>query len=516
MSLFTSSAIVGSLTLLSRIFGFVRDMLIAFLLGAGAQTDAFFIAFKLPNFMRRLFAEGAFNSAFLPMFAGMLKTEGKEKSLIFASEVFSFLLMVLLILTVIALLCMPWIMLVLAPGFQDDPEKFDLTVSLTRITFPYLLFISLVCLLSGILNSLHRFAAVAAAPVLLNLSLIGGIVLIAPYTGAAYGLSIGVVIAGLTQLAWLIYFCQQQQMMPHLHWPQLTHRVRKLLVILGPAAIGAGVAQVNLLIDIILASHLDNAVSYLYYADRIYELPLGVIGIAVATALLPMLSKQIRAGEEDAASRSLNHSIMLVWMFGLPATAALLVIAEPVIHVIFEHGEFAETERLQVYPALIAYACGLPAFLLIKVLVASFYAAQDTKTPVKIASISVLVNLICNLILMRYWGHIGLAMATSVAGWLNAILLGYILHRRNRLRPDPFLMRFIAMTVLACLLMMLTLYGLELLLHEWLYGKLIYQIPAMLILVMTGGGVFFMLLFLTGVLSRTQLRGWFKTTSDTA
>ncbi len=516
MSLFTSSAIVGSLTLLSRVFGFVRDMLIAYVLGAGAQTDAFFIAFKLPNFMRRLFAEGAFNSAFLPMFAGMLKTEGRKTSLHFASETYAYLIMILIIVTVVAILLMPWIMLVLAPGFADDPDKFDLTVALTRITFPYILFISLVCLLSGILNSLGKFAAVAATPIMLNLSLIVGILCIAPYTGAAYGLAYGVVLAGITQFVWLVWFCRKEGMMPTLRRPRMTPDIKKLLYLIGPAAIGAGVAQVNLLIDIILASHLGNAVSFLYYADRIYELPLGVIGIAVATALLPLLSKQISAGDNEAAHTSLHHSIILTMLFGLPSAFALMVIADPVIRVIFEHGAFSTADRLATFPALIAYAIGLPAFLLVKIFAACFYAAQDTKTPVKIAIIGVLTNLILNLILMQYYQHVGLAMATSIAGWLNALLLGIALLRRDRLSlPVPYKI-MLAKLVIAAALMAMALdqayrYGII-----FFDGSLPIRIAALAALVILGCFVYFGVLILLRTIALAELKSWFRPAASTA
>lgn len=511
MSLLKSSAVVAAMTMLSRVFGFVRDVMIAFYLGAGVQTDAFFVAFKLPNFMRRLFAEGAFNSAFLPMFAGMLRTDGEEKAMGFASEAYSYLIAALVAVVTLSILFMPHLMWFLAPGFQEDSAKYELTVILTRISFPYLIFISLVCLLGGILNSFERFAAVAATPILLNACMILSVVLFSPAVGAAYALTWSLIFSGLAQFLWLAWFCKRRGIMPAFRRPRLTPQVKRLLVVIGPAALGAGVTQINSMVDMMIASLFDDAVSFLYYAERVYELPLGVIGIAVATALLPMLSKHVRAGESAAAIRSTNQAIMLVMFFGLPAAGALVAIAEPIVRVLFEHGEFNAADRRAVYPALIAFSCGLPAFLLVKIFASSFFAAQDTKTPVKIAVAAVAANIAGSLILMQFYRHVGLAMATSVAGWLNAVLLGAVLYRRDMLRVDRRLMVFHLKILLSVALMAAYLSVAAEYLADWITdtGGLRKYI-AMLLLVGGGGAVYAAGVMLLRAITFKEVGGWIK------
>ncbi len=437
MSLIKSSAIISSMTMLSRVFGFLRDVAVANVLGASWLSDAFFVAFKLPNFFRRLFAEGAFNAAFVPQFAGTLKERGRKDALELASEVLSVLLLALLALNALFLIGMPWILPLFAPGFLDAPDKLSLTIDLARICFPYILFISLVSLLSGILNSVERFAAVAATPVLLNFCLIGGLYGLSPYLDTpAHALAVSAFIAGIVQLVWLIWHCRRHHALPHLRLPRFTPRVKKLMILMAPAALGAGVAQINLLIDLILASHFDEGVSYLYYADRLNELPIGVIGVAVGTALLPLLSKQIRSGDVDQARRSINRAAELVLLFGIPAATALVILPEMIISVLYEHGAFTPEDTAATYTALIAYAAGLPAFVLIKVFAPGFFANEDTKTPFIIATICVGINLAFNLILMQYYAHVGLAMATSIAGWVNALLMAIVLYRRRFFLPD--------------------------------------------------------------------------------
>ncbi len=441
MSLVRSTTTIGGYTLISRVLGFLRDITIAQGLGASFLSDAFFVAFKLPNFLRRLFAEGAFNSAFVPLFAGMLATEGKEEAKRFSSEVMSFLVLILLIVTGIFIAIMPWAMYLLAPGFADDPTKFDLTVTLTRITFPYIIFISLVSLLGGILNSGDKFAAVAATPIIMNLCLIVIPTLIEPLTPTlAHGLAVAVMVSGIAQWLWLVRFCRRANMLPKLVRPKLTPGVKKLLVLIAPAALGAGVAQINLFIDLIIASQFDGGVSYLYYADRINELPLAVIGIAVGTALLPMLSRCVREGNMEKAYASQNRAIELALFLSLPAAVGLLVIAELVITVMFQRGAFGAAETLATYKALMAFALGLPAFILVKILAPGFYAHQDTKTPFKIATFCILVNLVFNLLLMVPLQHVGMALATSIAGWVNVGLMAFVLMKRKWLVVNPRLL----------------------------------------------------------------------------
>jgi len=450
MSLVKSTATIGVYTLLSRLLGFARDVTIASVLGASFRSDAFFVAFKLPNYLRRLFAEGAFNSAFVPMFAGQLAVDGHEKAHKFSSETMSFLLVILLIVTALFMIFMPELMVILAPGFSDDPAKFELTVTLTRITMPYIIFISLVSLLGGVLNSNDKFAAVAATPVIMNLCLIIIPYFIGPITpSGAHALAIAVLISGVAQWLWLVYFCGKRGMLPHLVRPRLTPDVKKLLVLIAPVALGAGVAQINLFIDTIIASYFGGGVSYLYYADRINELPLAVIGIAVGTALLPLLSRQIREGKHEEAFHSQNRAIVLSLLLSIPAAVALVTIAEPIITVMFQRGAFGSLETVATYKALIAFALGLPAFILAKIIAPSFYAHQDTKTPFKIAIFCIAVNLFFNLALMSSLRHVGMALATSIAGWVNVILMVIVLRRRSWLVFEKDLFLQIARILLA-------------------------------------------------------------------
>lgn len=437
MALLRAVSTIGGFTLLSRIFGFLRDILVARYLGAGGVSDAFLVAFKLPNFLRRLFAEGAFNAAFVPLFAGTLEEQGKAAANEVAEQIFSVLAWIVLLVVAFAEIFMPWIILAFAPGFNDDPQKFMLTVMLARICFPYILMIALITLLGGVLNSMHRFAAVAATPVLLNICLIAAMILLTPLMHtSAHALAVGVMAAGIVQFAWLVIACKKEGINLTLKWPKLTAPVRKLLRLAAPVALGAGVAQVNLLIDVILASMFSGAVSWLYYADRLNELPIGVIGVAVGTALLPMLTKTIRAGDKKEAVDKLNHALLLAMAFALPAAVALAVITQPLILTIYEHGKFSDADTAAVMPALVAYAAGLPAFIMVKVFAPGFYAREDTKTPVKIAILCVAVNIIGNLILMQYYQHVGLAMATSISAWLNAVLMGFVLLRREHFVPN--------------------------------------------------------------------------------
>lgn len=451
MALLRSIATVGSYTMISRLLGFARDILIAAMLGAGPVADAFFVAFKLPNFFRRLFAEGAFNAAFVPQFARHMGDGGRDGARRFAEEVLSVFVVTLFLFVTLLQIAMPLVMYGFAPGFVGDPERFDLAVELARITFPYLLFISLVSQLGGILNALSRFAAAAATPILLNLCLIAALVGLAPFTATpGHALAWGVAAAGAAQFVWLVVACNRAGFVLRLRCPRLTPRVKRLLWLMLPGAIGAGVVQVNLLIDVVIASLLPGgSVSYLYYADRVNQLPLGVIGVAVGTALLPLLSRQVRAGEDAAAQGSTNRAMEFAFLLTVPAAAALMVIAEPIVAVLFQRGAFGAGETAATAGALSAYCVGLPAYVLIKVLGPGFFAREDTSTPVKVAALCVVINLGLNLALMGPLLHVGIALATATSAWVNAALLAWLLMRRGYFRPDARLKRVAVRTLLA-------------------------------------------------------------------
>jgi putative peptidoglycan lipid II flippase len=508
MALFRSIATVGGYTMASRVLGFLRDVLVAAYLGAGPVADAFFVAFKFPNFFRRLFAEGAFNAAFVPMFAGKIATSGKQAAKAFAEDTLAVLLAVLLLLVVIIEASMPWFITVAAPGFVRDPEKFRLAVELTRITFPYLLFISLVSLQGGVLNSLDRFAAVAATPVLLNLCLIGGLLGLMPIApSAGHALAWGVALAGVAQFVWLAWFCARAGMGLSLPRPRLSPEVKRLLTLMLPAALGSGVVQVNLLIDIVLASLLPTgAVSYLYYADRIYELPLAVIGIAIGTAILPLLARQVRRGEDAAAVATQNRALEAALLLTLPAAAALVVLNEPIIAVLFERGAFRGPEVDATAAALAAYALGLPAYVLIKVLTPCFYAREDTRTPVKIAVLCVVVNTTVAAALMLVLAHVGIALATVISAWLNTVLLAFGLRSRGYFAPDTQLKRRVPRMVAATVIMAAALWGASLALAPWMLGTGYTRLASLMLMVVVGLVVYGAAAFATGAADLKEAR----------
>src|SRR6201994_1537524 len=459
---------VGGWTMLSRILGFARDMLIAAILGAGPIADAFFVALKLPNLFRRLFGEGAFNAAFIPAFAGLLHTEGAGAAKQFAEEAFAVMAFWLGFMTVLGEIFMPELMVVLAPGFAENPGKFALAVSLSRITFPYLVLICLAALVSGVLNGLEKFTAASASYVLFNIVSIACMLWMTPYVPTVgHALSWGVTISGIAQLGLLMVAVSRAGMALKIPRPRLTPQMRLLMRRMAPGLVGAGVTQLNLTVDVIIASLLPpGTVSVLYFADRVQQLPLGVIGTAVGTALLPMLSRQVRAGEAASAIGTLNRAIEYGLFLTLPAALALMVCAQPIMLVLFGRGAFdLESVRLSSQ-SLAAYALGLPAFVLVKVLAPAFFASGDTSTPVKIGVGSVALNLALNVAFMVPLAHIGPALATSMAAIFNAAGLAFVLKRRGHLSPNCYMRQRCMGMLGASLTMGLVLWGLRLVLFD--------------------------------------------------
>ena len=509
MRLLSAIATIGGYTLASRVLGFVRDILIAALLGAGPVADAFFVAFKLPNFFRRLFAEGAFAAAFIPHFTRILTEDGADAARHFCERVLSVLVVVLLVFCTAMQIAMPWAMYLFAPGFAADPDKFDLAVELARIAFPYLLFVSLVSQLGGVLNALDRFAAAAAAPILLNLSLILCLIGLAPKLDTpGHALAWGVFAAGVIQFLWLIEACRRAGVVFRLPRPRLTPPVKRLMAKILPGAIGAGVQQINLVIGVILASLLPTgAISYLYYADRIYQLPLGVIGIAVGTALLPLLSRQLREGDEAGGQASFNRALEFSLLLTLPAAAALIVMPGPIVAVLFERGAFDADATAATASALAAFALGLPAFVLVKVLAPGFFAREDVTTPVKIALVSVAANIALSAALLVPLQHVGLALATSAASWLNAFLLAFVLRRRGQFGMDSRLRRRLPRIALATVVMTAVLLaGLEAL-APLFAGTVLQRALALVLLIGAGKLVYAAAAFALGAVEIAEIRG---------
>ena len=450
---------VGGWTMASRVLGFARDMMIAALAGTGPVADAFFVALRVPNLFRRLFGEGAFNAAFVPEFSGVLATEGLEPAKRFAEQAIAVLAFWLVILTVLGELFMPQMMHLLAPGFMNVPGKAELTVTLARITFPYVLLICLAAVLSGVLNGLDRFAAAAAAPMLFNATSMAAMVLLSPYLPTiGHALSWGVTVSGVLQLALLAWAVRRAGMTLHIPRPRLTPHMRKLLARMGPGLLGAGVTQLNLAVDVIIVSLLPaGSASLLYYADRVNQLPLGVIGTAVGTAILPLLSRQARAGEAAQAQATLNRALEVSLALTLPAALALGVTGFPIMLTLFGRGEFgADAARLSAQ-ALAAYAFGLPAFVVVKVLVPAFFAHGDTSTPVRIGFIAIALNLAMNVAFMVPLRHMGPALATSLSALFNVIALGVMLARRGQLVIDRRLQVRLGRMALAALAMAVVL-----------------------------------------------------------
>ena len=424
--------VVGLATLLSRVFGFIRDMVVAGFFGAGLATDAFFVAFRIPNLLRRLFAEGSLTIAFIPVFTEYLKKRSKEEALELAGIAFTLLSIVLTLVSVAGILLSPWIVMVMAPGFTNVPDKYELTVFLTRLMFPYIFFISLVALCMGILNSLRHFAAPALAPVVLNICMIASVFALKDlFADPILSLAVGVMIGGALQLAMQFPFLRKvgARLKPNFHFSH--PGIRRIGLLMLPAVFGAAVYQVSIFINTILASLLPGgSVSYLYYADRVVQLPLGVFAIAVGTAALPSFSEQAAGEDYESLKKTISFSLRLILFVTIPAMAALVILRVPIISVLFQRGQFDVASTVFTAQALLYYAVGLWAFSCIRVVVSAFYALQDTRTPVKIAVVALVVNVVMGVALMFPMRHSGLALATSIASAVNIIALTVILRKK--------------------------------------------------------------------------------------
>lgn len=514
MSLLRAAGTIGVLTLASRIAGFARDMLLARLLGAGMAADAFNLAFKLPNIFRRLFAEGAFSAAFVPAYSQQLREGGPAGARRFASDVLGVFLPVLLLVTALAQVAMPALVWVMNGGgaFRAIPGKFELAVELTRLTFPYLLFISLTALLGGILNGLSRFAAAAAAPILLNLCLIGALLLVHDgeiMTSRALGIAVS--LAGMAQFLWLLAACARAGAAPRLGWPRLSPAVRRLGRVILPATFGAGIYQVSQFVDLFFASRLpQGSLSYLNYADRLNQLPLGVVGIAVGTAILPALSRHLAEDNAAAAQDLHNRAVELALLLTVPAAVALMLCATPITEAIYLGGRFSADDALWTARTLAALAAGLPAYVLLKVLTPGFYARADTATPMRVAAGALLLNILLNLLLIGPFKVAGLAMATAIAAWVNCVALAVILRRRGHYRTDVRLKRHVARILLAAAVMAVVVWLTCLGLRDWFSGPATGRIAAVAVLLAAGLASYFGVAIRLGVVSGADLAGRFR------
>ncbi|MDX2028516.1 MAG: murein biosynthesis integral membrane protein MurJ [Alphaproteobacteria bacterium] len=507
-SLFT----VSGLTILSRIGGFVRDTLTAIYLGAGPVADAFFVAQRLPNLFRSLFAEGAFSAAFVPLYTTEQERHGGKAAQRFAGHALALLLSVLVPFSILVMLFMPFVMKLLAPGFEDEPVKYQLAVDFSLITFPYLALISITALQGGVLNARGIFGPAAAAPIAFNIILIIGIFVAKFYHfHMGYTLAWSMLIAGVVQMLWLVISCWRAKASIPLTRPKLTEASRRLFRRIGPGALGAGAAQVNLFISTILASTLPTgAVSWLFYADRLNQLPLGIVGIAVATTLLPLLSRQVEAGREDNTRHYMSRAIEFCLLLGLPSTIGLTLAAQPIIQTLFEHGRFTHADTVVTSQALVAYALGIPAFLLVKVFSAGFFARHDTATPVKIAFIAMAVNVVASLILLGPLQHIGIALANSIAVWVNAILLFTQLRRRGKLGDKKLLGRMPRLLLCALGMGFLTFRLVEMTAPWFEAGSLVEHLTGLAFIIGGAGLSYALMLHFSGAMALQDIRHMLK------
>ncbi|MFK4811497.1 murein biosynthesis integral membrane protein MurJ [Devosia sp. ZW T5_3] len=462
MSLYRNFLSVGGLTLVSRIAGFARDALMAAVLGIGPAADAFNAAFRFPNLFRRLFAEGAFNTAFVPMFSTALETQGEEAAKLLASRIMSWLVAAILVVTIFAEIFMEPLMRVFVPGF-DDPEKLALTVYLSRIMFPYLACMSLMAAYAGILNTLGRFFASAFAPIILNIVNIAALVPLAilvleDKADIAFWVAIAMLLGGVAQLALVYGAVRRANFVPRLGIPWPNAEVRRFWLLAIPAILAGGITQINILVGTAIASSADNAISVLSYADRLYQLPLGIIGIAIGTVLLPELSRHLSAGRNAEAAQSQDQSLLLSMLLSMPAAAALAALSVPIVRVLFERGAFDASATVPVAEALVGYAWGLPAFVLIRVLQPGFFSRKDTITPTIFAGLSVLANIGISLWLFPSLQHVGIALATTISSWLNAVLLALFLARRGYFALPAASLRKHLLTIASSLVMAGVLY----------------------------------------------------------
>ena len=501
-----SSFVVSIGTMLSRVLGLVRDVVLANLLGAAPNADAFFVAFKIPNFLRRLFAEGAFSQAFVPVLTETREQGSHEAVRHLVDRVAGVLGGSLFVLTALAMVMAPWVALIFAPGFSRDVAKLALTADLIVWTFPYLLLISLTGFCGAILNTYGRFAVPAYTPVLLNLSLITAAVVWAPtMPEPALGLAMGVTLAGVVQLLFQLPSLRALKLTPRPVWDTKDEGVRKILMLMVPALFGVSVSQINLLFDTVLASLLpDGSVAWLYYSDRLTELPLGVFAIAIATVILPTLSALNTRAEPEEFSQTLAWAMRNVLLIAVPATVALWLLAEPILATLFQYGAFTDRDVEMAAASLRAYTVGLGGFMLIKVLAPGYYARQDMKTPVKIGIIAMVSNMVLNVLfvfpLMWYFemGHVGLALATSVSAWINAGLLYLGLRRGGISLTGVFEAKFVARLVVAVSMMGIAVSMMSPAVSLWLTADLRWRVGQMTLLVFVGMASFAMVLAVLG------------------
>ncbi len=508
MNLLKALAAIGSMTLISRILGFLRDTIIARVFGAGLYSDAFFVAFKIPNLLRRLFAEGAFSQAFVPILAEYKTRRGHDETRDLVDHVASLLALILLAVTAIGVLAAPVIIYISAPGFSSTPQKFDLTVQLLQLTFPYIFFISLVSAAGGILNTYSKFSVPAFTPVLLNLSFIGCALWLAPYFDPpVLALGIAVLLGGVLQLGFQLPYLAGIGLLPRFRLKFNDEGVWRILKLMGPAVFGVSISQISLLINTIFASFLvTGSVSWLYYADRLMEFPTGILGVALGTILLPSLAKHYADASTDEYSRLLDWGLRLTLLLALPAALALAVLSVPLISTLFFYGKFSLHDLWMTREALLAYSLGLLGLIMVKVLAPGFYARQNIRTPVKIALFTLFATQLMNLAFIWHLKHAGLALSIGLGACLNAGLLFYHLRRHGIYHPQAGWLKFFLQVAAALAAMTAVLWfamGAE---EEWLKGGIVSRVAHLSWTVVAGAAAYFAALALFGVRIKDFIR----------
>ncbi|WP_036774957.1 murein biosynthesis integral membrane protein MurJ [Photorhabdus australis] len=500
MNLLKSLAAVSSMTMFSRVLGFIRDAIIARIFGAGAASDAFFVAFKLPNLLRRIFAEGAFSQAFVPILAEYKNQQGDEATRTFIAYISGMLTLVLAIVTVLGILAAPWVIYITAPGFTDNPDKFILTTNLLRITFPYIFLISLTSLVGAILNTWNRFSVPAFAPTLLNISMIVFALFVAPYCNPpVMALGWAVVVGGVLQLAYQLPHLRKIGM---LVLPRVSFRnsgVWRVMRQMGPAILGVSVSQISLIINTIFASFLvSGSVSWMYYADRLMELPSGVLGVALGTILLPSLAKSFSSGNHEEYTRLMDWGLRLCFLLALPCAVALGILAKPLTVSLFQYGNFTAFDAEMTQRALIAYCFGLMGIIIVKVLAPGFYSRQDIKTPVKIAIATLILTQLMNLAFIGPLKHAGLALSIGLAACFNASMLYWQLRKRNIFKPLAGWGIFLFKLAVAILVMIVALAVILWLMPAWDQGNMAIRLLRVMAVVIVGMSSYFAALALMG------------------
>lgn len=508
---------VGMMTMLSRVLGFVRDMLLAAVLGTGPIAAAFIVALRIPNLFRRVFAEGAFNAAFVPLYNKKLENEGEAAATQFAAEAMSGLVFILLLLTAIFEIFMPTLLGGIAWGLKANADKYALAVELSRIMFPYLIFLSVMALIAGILNSFHKFAVAALVPVLLNVILVSVMLVLLLFhiidqKTVSRTLSYAVTFAGFAQVASLWFYCKRQEHLPRFIRPTYNADMKKLVKLGIPGLVAGGITQINIVIGTGIATSYAGAVGYLYYADRLYQLPLGVVGVAVGVVLLPSLTRAFTAHDQKQANDLQNRALEFSMMLTIPAMVAFLFIAETVVSVLFERGRFNAPATVETAIVLRAFAAGLPAFVAVKVFSPGFFANEDTKTPMYYGIATIIANTIMALIFAQYWQHVGIAIATSIAAWMNVFLLAFTLWFRGKFWLDLKCIKTLPMILIASVLMGLCVYYSSQYLSPWMSAGNhdLLRGFLMLLLVVEGAVTYGLLLHYTGALTFAEMKAFVK------